>query len=326
VKPRDVLTWKFVFYRLFLPVLGRLGPKRADAVLTGIGRLSARVWPPWRRALVAASARARSALGARWDDHTLAVALAASQVRYHARDYLLDTTDDAQALGFFDVAGEAALEEALGEGRGVVLVGSHLGGHIAAFHWLYRSAVPLRLMVQRPRHVSASLNHFLDGDEAGALPQSGFFLRRGLGTTECVARLLRVRAALREGKAVYLAGDIPWHGPNTRTGWFLGQPRRVLSVWADVAALLGSPVFFVFCTHTEGGRYSLRFEAIGRVRPGEEGAAVSRHLSRLEAEIAAHPADAPAHLLWPCYGPPCPVPVPLSASRPSRRMAAVAQG
>lgn len=320
VKARDVLTWKFVFHRMFLPTLRRLGPRRADQALEILGRISTMLWPPWRRTLVAASARARETIGARWNDAALAPALAAGHIRSLARDYLFDLDDDAEVVSRFDVTGTTKLETSLSEGRGVVLVGSHLGGHIAAFQWLYRRGAPIRLMVQRPRHVSSALNRFFDRDEAGALPQSGFFLHRGLGSTECVARLLRVRAALREGKAVYLAGDVPWQGPNTRSGRFLGESRRVLSVWADVAALLGAPVYFVFCRHGQRGRYSLEFEPIGYVMPGGENEAVALYLSRLEANIAANPADAPAHLLWPCYGPSLPDMTP--SARPSRRVAA----
>jgi lauroyl/myristoyl acyltransferase len=293
-------------------------------VLEVLGWISTVLWPPWRRVLVAASAQAREALGTQWDDSELAPALSSGQLRFMARDYLLEVHDDAEADSLFDVTGSQELGESLREARGVVLVGSHLGGHIAAFHWLYRNSTPLRLMVQRPRHVSPALEHFFDRDEADPLPQSGFFLRRGLGSTECVARLLRVRAALRAGKAVYMAGDVPWHGPNTRFGRLLGQPRQMLSVWADVAALLGAPVFFVFCTHARHGRYSLQFEPIGHVAPGSENEAVALYLTRLEARIAANPADAPAHLLWPCYGPPRPDVAPLAESRPSRRVAAVA--
>jgi hypothetical protein len=176
-------------------------------------------------------------------------------------------------------------------------------------------------MVQRPKHVSSALNRDFDRDDEGGVRQSDFFLRRGLGKTECVDRLLRARAALRGGEALYLAGDVPWIGPNTRAGRFLGQTRRVLSVWADLASLTRAPVFFVFCTHGERGRHTLTFEPIGQVVPGGEDAAMSCHLARLESVIAANPADATAYWLWPCYGPACPTTTPLPAPRPSRRVA-----
>jgi phosphatidylinositol dimannoside acyltransferase len=316
VKLRHIFTWKLLFYHGLLPALRRFGPARADAALGALGRASTALWRPRRRRLAAALARVDA-------PESLAPELSAGTLRFLARDYLLDTDDDVKALGLFDVTGEDALADALADGRGVVLVGSHLGGHIAAFHWLYRRQAPLRLMVQRPRHVSATLDRFFDRDEPG--PQSAFFLRRSLNPTECVSRLVRARAALRAGKAVYLPGDVPWSGPNTRAGRLLGQTRRLLSVWADLAALTGSPVFHVFCTHAPGGRFALSLEPAGRVAPGGENAAVARYLARLESRIAAHPADAVAHLLWPCYGPPRPElsPTPRAEPRPSRRVAVV---
>ena len=319
MKPREILTWKFPFYHGLLPALRKLGPGRADAAMEVMGRASTALWPPRRRRFAEALAHASGASTGPDDPG----ALAAGVLRFLARDYLLDTDDAAAALGLFDVSGAAALSGALAEGRGAVLVGSHLGGHIAAFHWLYRSGVALRLMVQRPKHVAKALDAFFDRDEPD--PQSLFFLRRSLNPTECVSRLVRCRSALRSGKAVYLPGDIPWQGQNTRSGRLLGQTRRVLSVWADLSALTGAPVFYVFCTHLPGGRHALTFEPAGRIAPGGESAAVSRYLSRLDARIADHPADAVAHLLWPCYGSPRPEssPRPAAAVRPSRRVAAL---
>jgi len=246
--------------------------------------------------------------------------LAAGAFRFLARDYLLETDDDGSALARFDVTNGSAVDDAMAAGKGAVLVGGHLGGHLAAFHWLYRRNVPLRVMVQRPSHVSRSLAERFDGE--GPDPQSGYFLRRGLGPTDCVERLLRARAAVRSGKALYCAGDVPWSGPNARAGRLLGQPHRFLAVWADLSALTGAPVIFTFCTHRPGGRFDLRFEPIGPVPPGGEDGALATFLARLETVVAAHPSDAFAHLAWPCYGPPAPARGrPL---RPGRRAAGAA--
>lgn len=315
MKLRHVFTWKFLFYEWLLPALRALGPRRADATLSFLGRAYS-AWPPRHARLASAAVR----VGA--DPDAVAPELSAGSLRFLARDYLLDNCGDAQAIARFDVTGADAFTEALASGRGAVLVGSHFGAHIAAFHWLYRRGVPLRLMVQRPRHVASALNRFFDRDETD--PQADFFLRRSLDPTECVSRLLRVRAALRSGKAVYLPGDVPWSGPNTRPGRLLGQPHRLLSVWTDLAALTGAPAFFVFCTHAPDGRYALTLEPAGPIAPGGEDAAVARYLARLETEIAAHPAEAVAHLLWPCYGPPRVAPA-RSTRRPSRRVAALPQ-
>jgi lauroyl/myristoyl acyltransferase len=245
------------------------------------------------------------ALRAGWRPEALRAELAANSVRFLARDYPLDVPDDDAVLARFDIEGEgeAPLRAAIAEGRGAILVGSHLGAHIAAVHGLYRLGVPLRLLVQRPNHVSRYLNQRFDQDDAPHR-QSEFFLRRALAPGQAVERLVRARAALRDGLAVYLTGDIPWSGPNSRPGRLLGQSRPFLAVWAELAALTRAPVFLLFCTHRPGGRFALTIDPPQTLAPGDEAAAVARYLARLDAEIAAHPADAVAHLLWPCYGPP----------------------
>ncbi|MDR3636820.1 MAG: hypothetical protein P4L84_23650 [Isosphaeraceae bacterium] len=315
---RHLLSWKGLFYGALLPALRQLGPARGDALLGLCGRF-ATLWPPRGRAVARGLSRARTALDIIGDDSTLRPRLAANAWRFLARDCGLQGLDDDALFGLFDVQGVEALESALAEGHGALLVGSHLGAHLAGLHWLYRRGLPLRLLVQRPKHISAELNRRFD--EEGPHPQAGFFLRRDLPPGQCVERLLRARAALRAGLPVYLNGDIPWGGPNTRAGRFLGQNRRFLSVWTDLSVLTRTPVFLVFCTHQPGGRYDLTIEPLGTLPAGGENVAVACYLKRLEAAITARPDDAPAHLLWPCYGPPATA-ATAAAPRPSRRVAA----
>jgi lauroyl/myristoyl acyltransferase len=320
MRPRDILSWKFYFYHALLPILRRLGPAGCDAVLAGLGRIMGALWLPRRREHLAALERVRAAVGADWDPEALRSELAAGTYRFLARDYPLDGADDDAIRDRFEVRGFEALRAALDRKRGAILVGSHLGGHIAALHGLYGRGVPLRLLVQRPGHVSAALNRRFDRSDV-PYPQSGFFLRRDLSPVMAVERILRARSALRDGLALYLTGDIPWDGPNSRPGRLLGQTRRFLSVWADLAVQTRVPVFLVFCNHRPGGRYALSIEPPWALTRGDEPAAVVRYLDRLERAIATHPADAVAHLLWPCYGPPTRQAV--TAPRPGRRVAAV---
>ena len=320
MRPRDVLSWKFLFYHVLLPVLRSLGPARCDAVLSGLGRAIGALWLPRRWEHTAALERVRDALGADWDPEALRPELAAGTIRFLARDYPLDGAGEAAIRDRFEVEGFEALRAVLERKQGAILVGSHLGSHIAALHGLYCRGVPLRLLVQRPGHVSAELNRRFDRSDV-PYPQSGFFLRRGLPPVVAVERILRARSALRDGLAVYLTGDIPWDGPNSRPGRLLGQTRRFLSVWADLAVQTRVPVFLVFCNHHPGGRYALTIEPPWALARGDESSAVVRYLDRLERAIAAHPADAVAHLLWPCYGPPARHAVP--ALRPGRRVATV---
>jgi phosphatidylinositol dimannoside acyltransferase len=298
---RKVLSWKFVFYDRILPVLRWLGPARCDWILGLLGRLALTILPRRRARLRSALRDAEAALDADWPMETTWPALASNTARFLARDYPLDRKSDEAILARFDVRGYERLSAAMDAGRGAILVGSHLGAHIAGVHWLYRRGVPLRLLVQRPRHVSRELNRRFDAD--GPHPQAELFLRRDLSPTVAVERVLRARAALRDGLAVYLNGDIPWSGPNTCPGRLLGRHHRLLAIWTELAVLTHAPVFLVFCTHAAGGRFALEFEPMGWLRAGEEQIAVSDYLKQLESRIANSPADAVAHLVWPCYAP-----------------------
>ncbi len=127
------------------------------------------------------------------------------------------------------------------------------------------------------------------------------FLRRDLTPEEGIKLLFRARAALRDGQALYLCGDIPWNGLNTRQGTLLGQPLNFLAVWTELAVLTRALVFYVFCAHRPGGRFRLEIEAAGQVHAGQENDAMADYLRELEARIAHDPTSAVAHLLWPCF-------------------------
>jgi lauroyl/myristoyl acyltransferase len=317
---RHFLSWKPLFYETLIPLLRRFGPARGDAVLGAIGRALATAWPPRRGELAGALRRVRDDLDAPWDLDDARAALEASAIRFLARDCMLDGADDADFFGRFDVSGFEHVEEARGRGRGVILVGCHLGSHLSGMHWLYRRGVPLRLLIQRPQHVSRYLRGRFD-EADGPHAQPGFFLRRDLTPEVASQRIFRTRAALRDGMAVYIKGDVPWVGSNTRPGRLLGFDRTFQSLWAELAALFRAPVVPMFCTHRPGGRFALTFDPAWTVARGGEGAAVARYLERLETEILANPADAVAHLLWPCYGPPSPG-EPSPARRPALRPSA----
>ena len=300
---RHFLSWKPLFYDMLLPALRLLGPVPGDAILGVLGRALATAWPPRRRELERSLARLGTDLG---DAATVAAIrkdLEANVLRYLARDCLLDGLADADFFARFDVRGVEHLDEALGRGLGVILVGSHLGAHLSATHWLFRRGAPLRLLLQRAQHVSRLIRSRYDV-ATGPHPQAEFFLRRHMTPQEAAKRIFRTRSALRDGLIVYLKGDVPWTGSNTRPARFFGHERTFQSLWAEFSSIFGTPVVPVFCTHLPRGRYALTFEPAFTVARGDEGAAVGRYLARLEAEILAHPADAVGHLLWPCYGPP----------------------
>ena len=204
---RRILSWKFVFYELLLPALRGLGPARGDAILGFLGWLVMVVRPRRGQKMRAALERASAALDADWSIETTWPALAANTARFLARDYPLDRQTDEDVLSRFDVRGYERLRATLSEGRGAILVGSHLGAHIAGVHWLFRRGVPLRLLVQRPRHMSSELNHRFDA--GGIHPQSEMFLRRDLSPGVAVERIFRARSG-----ASRWSGDLfEWRHP-----------------------------------------------------------------------------------------------------------------
>lgn len=299
---RQIASWKGWFYEAILPALRRAGPARGDAVLGALGRLAIAISPARRRAIAAALDRARPVLGADWEPGPTRRAVAAQVARFTARDVPLDGLSREDALTRFDVRGRKHLDAALARGRGVIVVGSHLGAHVAAQHWLIRQDFPARMLVQEPRHVSATLRRWFAGP--GPHPPARFLLRRAMTPAESAERLLLARAALRDGMAVYLSGDILWPGPNCRPGRFLGVDRTFLAIWTDLAALTGAPVVFALAGHRPGGRFALGFDPPRAVEPGGEDAALAAFLARLEREIRDRPADGVAYWLWPCFGPP----------------------
>ncbi|GAC1464878.1 MAG: hypothetical protein NVSMB9_03960 [Isosphaeraceae bacterium] len=299
---RHFFGWKTVFYDGLLPVVRCLGPTRGDRLLGTLGRLLGALSPSRRQRLAEAlrridaeeeDARASGVMCRRFEENLF---------RFLARDCALDGTSDADFFARFDVRGVEHLEAALRRQRGVILLGSHLGAHLSATHWLFRRGFPLRLLVQRAQHVSRLLQNRYDMN-TGPHPQTGFFLQRHQSPLEAAKRIMRTRAALRDGLIVYLTGDVPWDGPNTRPGCFLGHVQSYQSLWVDLAARFQTPVIPVFCTHLPGGRYRLSFDPAWSVERGDEDSAMQRFLTRLEVEIRANPTEAVAHLLWPCYNP-----------------------
>lgn len=321
---RRLFTWKFHFYEVLLPALRKLGPARFDAVVRTVGAASTFIRPGRRARLKAAVAAADAALGLHPDAERRSrfdwTGLAANAARFTARDYALDVADDDDVLSRFDVEGYDEFREELSRGDGAILVGSHLGAHIAGMHWLFRNNLPIRALVQRPKHVSNYLERQFDATDE-PYPQRDFFLRKDLAPSAAVERIMQARSALRGGMMIYLNGDIVWEGPNTRTCRLLGRDHQFLAIWNELAALTRSPVFFVFCTHRSGGRFALEFKNFGRTRSGDQDRALAAYLSELEAQVAADPSEAVAYLTWPCYTTGSLEPSPKKRSRARRNRA-----
>ncbi len=303
--PGHLTSWKPWYYRALIPALRRLGPEQSDAVLESLGRLVAR--SPYRaRRIAARLADAREGLQADWDLDAARRALAGNLARFSARDCLLSGLSDEAALSRFDVTGAEHLDTAIGSGSGLILLGSHFGAYLAAMHWLVRRRVPLRMMLQRPHHVSDELSRWFDLagtlDDPNGLPrhpQSALFLRRAMPSGDGVLRVLRARSALVEGLAVLINGDVAWDSRCARPGRLLGRRVQIQSAWADLAVVTEVPVVPIFCSHRPAGRFAMTIDPPWWIAPGSQQDAVDHYLARLDAMIANEPAEAISHLLWP---------------------------
>lgn len=321
----QLFHWKTWYYQVILPTLMLGGTRWTSEVLGGLGRFQAALDPPWRHSTRARIRELSDTLLVDWDVEKTLDSLASVMPQFAARDYLVEHAQGATFDEMFEVTGADHLDEATAHGeKGAVILGSHLGSYLTGLHWLYQSGRAIRSLVQRPCHVSSRLNR--EFDKKGPHPQSDLFLHRNLNPSESVLRMLRAREALKSGVSVFLMGDIPWNSSNAREGRFLGHDRPFLSVWIDLAVLARVPVVFSFCSILPGGRYRLTFDPPWQPTAGEEAVALARYLARLEDVVRADPANAAAHLLWPCYQSPresehsiCP-PSPI-VNRPSRRIA-----
>ena len=140
---RRKLHWKFVFYELLLPLLRLLGPAGCDRALCTLGRASGSLWPGWKRRLIGGLRTACEALDLDESIEHLWPDLAAGTARFLARDCTLEGRTSPPALDRFEVRGYDHLISAIADGRGAILVGSHMGAYIAGLHWLFRRGLPV---------------------------------------------------------------------------------------------------------------------------------------------------------------------------------------
>ena len=300
---RDVLRWKSWFYKGLLPYLSRRGPIRAGEDLERLGTWIHSSWPPRRRQLLNGLPAELFLRRPELAPADVVRGLSKQMMRYLARDCLMTEGSMPSWNALFDVEGFEHVQELTSQRRGAILLGCHLGGHLAAVRWMLAQEVPLRMLVQRPRNVSRELNAWFDQDHP-ICPQRELFLKRDLSPSEASRRTMDVRRLIRQGVMVYSNCDITWHGTNTDVCRFLGKNVRFQSIWIDLASILGCPVIRVECRQIPGGRFRLRFDRPFAIAPQEPRSEVfERTMSGLENSIVDYPDDAIAHLTWSQFRP-----------------------
>ncbi|MDO1528852.1 acyltransferase [Fulvimonas sp. R45] len=188
-----------------------------------------------------------------------------------------------------EVEGLAALEAAIDQGRGVLLVGSHQGSFEALRALSARRPdVPLRVLLdkQKTPTMTAMLEALAPDVGAGVIDTA----RGGAAVT------LAVGEACRAGAMVALLADRAREHEALHMADFLGRPAPFPAGPWLLAAALRVPVLLCFGLYLGGNRYRLVFEPFAawielprRARGAALDALVARYAARLEHYARAYP-------------------------------------
>ena len=225
----------------------RLGRRAARCVLHLIASYFLLFAPASRRASGAYLARA---LGrpARWGDlyrHFFSFA-----ATIHDRVYLVN-----QRFELFDIEvhGEDMLNRLLAEGRGLFLMGAHLGS-FEVIHALARKDTNLRVAMLMHEENAQKINAMLAAINPHLVQDI-----IGLGHIDA---MLKVQAHLNEGAVVGMLVDRTPGKDTLYPVQILGSKTHLPMGPFRMAALLRRPVVFMTGLYLGGNRYAIHFEAL----------------------------------------------------------------
>ncbi len=185
-----------------------------------------------------------------------------------------------------EVEGEGPLLAASREGRGVVLLTSHLGSaEIAGIALSLREKIPVKLVMfqdERP-------------EIRRILEKQGVGMPEVIGVRPGALASLEILSALRAGNVVAMKGDRVVDGNSCRVP-FLGAPAPFPTGPFWVAALARVPVFEVHCLKEDPLRYRVWIEGPFTLSMGRRGdreatvkAWVGEYAARLERYVKRDP-------------------------------------
>jgi predicted LPLAT superfamily acyltransferase len=145
----------------------------------------------------------------------------------------------------FRFEGELLFRDYLEQGKGVILLGAHVGSWEIGGHLLDHLGKPVNLVVLEKEE--QRLRELFDD----ALADRKFRL---IATDGSPLRSVPILAALRRGEIVALLGDRAFGGGECRVP-FLGRPARFPTGPYLLAAATGAPLFQVFSVRERLGHY-----------------------------------------------------------------------
>jgi predicted LPLAT superfamily acyltransferase len=191
----------------------------------------------------------------------------------------------------FDIrcSGLADLDRALDGGRGMLLVGAHLGSFEALrVLSLERPDVPIRILLdlEQGPAVSRTLNALNPAMAATILDV------RSAGPTAAIS----IKQALDRNAIVAMLADRALPGQDMQPVQFFGCPARLPTAPWLLAAALKVPVILAFGLYRGGNRYDLHFETFSEaitLDRNQRAAALSQILQRFADRLAHYAQLAP---------------------------------
>lgn len=189
----------------------------------------------------------------------------------HDRVYLLNGRFD-----LFDIRthGLTELDDASSDGKGVVLIGAHMGS-FEAVRALGRSRAGSRVAMAMYEENARKINQAL----AAINPSAS----QGVIALGKIDSMLLVREYLEKGTLVGMLADRTLGGDGMRSLPFLGGTANFARGPFRVAAIMRRPVFFMTGLYLGGNCYAMHFEKLAdfsRTGSGQREAAVDDAMAR----------------------------------------------
>jgi predicted LPLAT superfamily acyltransferase len=202
----------------------------------------------------------------------------------HDRIYLLNNRFD---LFDIEVSGDGLVTDLLADGRGLFLIGAHMGS-FEVMRALGRQHAGLNVAMAMYEGNARKVNQMLSA--ISPMAQQDVI---GLGQVDA---MLKVSASLDRGTAVGMLADRRFGGDVMRTMTFLGGQADLPLGPFRMAAVLRRPVVFMTGLYLGGNRYRIHFEPLAdfsELQAGARQQAIAAAMERYVGLLEKHCRQAP---------------------------------